>query len=382
MKILKMIFFASLFIGNVVALKAQDKPVIWLHGYNNNSGFWGASGKHGVTSQSQRRLFSLYPSYTSITIGGITPISQSVATDQIPQYGDQACIIGHSMGGLVAREIERLYGNTRFGGIVSVGTPHTGVPMVSNIRNGNAGRFVSKLLREVYEPIAAAFGYIPGTIASYFFYLFGSGISNIGIQGAYITPSTLNMEPGSAFLNQLNSHNNFTSIPRIGISGSEYDSYLFTRLVAGTFGDNENTDINLNINLGMYYYGMSNAYYYAFFYYYNLFLYTWDPNDFWTAQYCWYVCYKFAFGANYILNGVHRDWKSLIGGEFGGFNSQPTTDGLVPVSRQRYPNVGANDNLTSLGASHNEQNSHPSVLTNLNSRVFTNSNPIFNRPSR
>ncbi len=94
---------------------------------------------------------------------------------------DLPIVIGHSMGGLVARSMARELvmkgGQNRFGGIITVGTPNQGAPVVYSVQSGLVGNIAASALVELgsgpatmlaSQPIQAAaatlFGscFIPG----------------------------------------------------------------------------------------------------------------------------------------------------------------------------------------------------------------------------
>jgi len=105
---------------------AQDVPTVFLHGLRGSDGTWAAA---------IARLESEM---------AIAPENPNLPWQQ--RYGDQAAVvqskfrslpartiaIGHSNGGVVAREWTRI--RTRpLAGIVTLGTPHRGAPLLKNL---------------------------------------------------------------------------------------------------------------------------------------------------------------------------------------------------------------------------------------------------------
>ncbi|MEL7148700.1 MAG: hypothetical protein AAFO69_20165, partial [Bacteroidota bacterium] len=61
---------------------------------------------------------------------------------------NQNFLIGHSMGGLIAREYVR-QNNNRANAILTIGTPHNGAWIANNVRNGNAERAINDGVAEM-----------------------------------------------------------------------------------------------------------------------------------------------------------------------------------------------------------------------------------------
>ncbi|HTM02520.1 MAG TPA: WSC domain-containing protein [Vicinamibacterales bacterium] len=120
------IVIGALLLLSATVAQAQDVPTLFLHGFNGSADTWAAAIAR-LESQLE-----------------IAPQSTDLPWQQ--RYGDQAAVvqssfrtlpartivIGHSNGGVVAREWSRI--RTRaLAGIVTLGTPHQGVPILKNL---------------------------------------------------------------------------------------------------------------------------------------------------------------------------------------------------------------------------------------------------------
>jgi triacylglycerol esterase/lipase EstA (alpha/beta hydrolase family) len=116
---------------------ASVPPVLLLHGYGCNSGYW---------AQLARLLDAAHISYAALDlepmggdIDGYVPLVESAAEELLAASGaDQLAIVAHSMGGLVARAWMRAHGRARVARIVTLGTPHHGTGLASRAPGVNA----------------------------------------------------------------------------------------------------------------------------------------------------------------------------------------------------------------------------------------------------
>lgn len=108
-----------------IAPETIGLPVLLIHGYGCNSGYW-----HSM----RRRLTQAHISHTAVDLepllGDIDEYATSIekAVEHLCRETGQAQIIilAHSMGGLAARAYLRRYGNRRIAKIITIGTPHHG----------------------------------------------------------------------------------------------------------------------------------------------------------------------------------------------------------------------------------------------------------------
>lgn len=106
----------------------QDNRVYWLHGFGGGTP-WQI---YQQNFQNSRELNSVSPTYAQNTLDGVENAANTVNTQMVNSPNN--VIIGYSMGGVVAREMERTF-SARVGGIVTVASPNKGVYIMNSIRN-------------------------------------------------------------------------------------------------------------------------------------------------------------------------------------------------------------------------------------------------------
>ncbi len=111
--------------GQQLFAGTSTRPVLLLHGYGCNSGYWNAL---------VRRLDQLQISHATLDL---EPVMAGI-DDYVPQLhaalqalcrdsgADAAVIVAHSMGGLAARAYLRVHGNALVARVITLGTPHHG----------------------------------------------------------------------------------------------------------------------------------------------------------------------------------------------------------------------------------------------------------------
>ena len=105
--------------------KAGVPPVLLVHGYGCNSGYW-----HFMSRALRRADISHYTVDLEPVFAGIdqfVPALHARVEEICQKTGQQKLIIvGHSMGGLVARAYLRDHGAARVARVITLGTPHRG----------------------------------------------------------------------------------------------------------------------------------------------------------------------------------------------------------------------------------------------------------------
>ncbi|GAB3544597.1 hypothetical protein GCM10027343_19970 [Noviherbaspirillum agri] len=103
----------------------EGLPVLLIHGYGCNSGYWHSMSKALVRAKIAHYAVNMEP-----VIGGIdeyVPIIHETVERICNETGhDKVILVGHSMGGLVARAYLRVHGNKRIAKVITLGTPHHG----------------------------------------------------------------------------------------------------------------------------------------------------------------------------------------------------------------------------------------------------------------
>ena len=108
------------------------KHVVFLHGL----------GSHGLTMSYLKRYFDINSEYKTHVISyrsldsSVEGISNYIISEinRLFLSSDYVCLVGHSLGGLIARKVSRSQLITcRIGKIVTLGTPHNGAILATKI---------------------------------------------------------------------------------------------------------------------------------------------------------------------------------------------------------------------------------------------------------
>jgi triacylglycerol lipase len=105
-------------------------PLLLIHGYGCNSGYWHAMSHALQSANILHHAVSLEPMF-----GGIEDFVPSVkrAVDELCKVtgSDKIIIVAHSMGGLVARAYLRDHGAAHIAKVITLGTPHSGTGLAN-----------------------------------------------------------------------------------------------------------------------------------------------------------------------------------------------------------------------------------------------------------
>jgi pimeloyl-ACP methyl ester carboxylesterase len=109
---------------------SQTLPVLLIHGYICNSGYWHPCSQVLKRAKVNHFALDLEPMFGSIE--AYLPLVQRTVEAICAQTGSEKLIIvGHSMGGLVARAYLREHGSTRIAQVITLGTPHNGTNLAT-----------------------------------------------------------------------------------------------------------------------------------------------------------------------------------------------------------------------------------------------------------
>lgn len=227
--------------------KAQDRNVVWVHGYGDNANFW---QHYDNLFENERKIDGLNNSYSNIT-NGVTNAANKVknSMNNLPNGGPTSSNnigIGHSLGGLMIRDVDRSSSN--FGGLITVAAPNYGAPAITSVKNGDvqnaADNAINKLADgPLSELLIAPWQILPGlTTADIVNSLFGDFKFLDNNQ-------TINeMEEGSNYINTLNNYN--TTTPTITITAEE-NSPVHWNIIKST-GQYSNVVNNINTVRSLY----------------------------------------------------------------------------------------------------------------------------------
>ena len=103
----------------------EGLPVLLIHGYGCNSGYWHSMSKALVKARVTHHAVDLEP-----VLGGIdeyVPMIHRAIETLCEETGhDKVVIVAHSMGGLASRAYLRDHGTGRVAKLITLGTPHHG----------------------------------------------------------------------------------------------------------------------------------------------------------------------------------------------------------------------------------------------------------------
>ena len=137
---------------------ADDRTVVWVHGYEGSRGSWQLYGNKFASERKMNSVRAQYGGWghpiTSIGQGAEETQVDIAASGVVPNSNN--IFIGHSMGGLVTREIDRRRTNAGqpelFGGFITFSTPHKGAVLADNVMNGKADIFVDDAIQAAVTP--------------------------------------------------------------------------------------------------------------------------------------------------------------------------------------------------------------------------------------
>lgn len=196
---------------------AQERPVVFLHGLQSSPEAWAPASdrlRQRTMIAPHRPSLAWRESYARQAqgLGALSALS-----------GTTTVAIGHSNGGIVAREWSR---NRPLSGIITVGTPHAGAPLVTNFTQwssfaGATSSYVGAVMSAFSRPSQTS--WVMSPVQAMLEWAIGYGrmavldvaaATSIGI----IHPVTADMRPGSAYLSSLNSSANLgreaSAVPR------------------------------------------------------------------------------------------------------------------------------------------------------------------------
>lgn len=123
--------------GPAPTLFAGSTPVLLLHGYGCNSGFWHPLRKRLRAARISHHAIDLEPVFGAID-GYVPQVAQAIEVLCKASGAAQVIIVAHSMGGLVARAAIRKHGGERIAKLITIGTPHAGTGLARSGVGANA----------------------------------------------------------------------------------------------------------------------------------------------------------------------------------------------------------------------------------------------------
>ncbi len=213
----KISIFVLALLGTIFT--AQSNNYIWLHGLNDDTSCW------SIYQQALTPYIYSSTAYNNYRFGyssdrSIEKIASDMWTAKTGYFGSGTILIGHSMGGLIARELEYNHSGS-IKGIITIGTPHQGAPVLRELSNGGANKLTrkvgDKVKSSVNTSVAAIFIPIPGiglTLAvltsariddlyKYLVLPYIDKTINEEVAKNYGADCSKDMIPGSAYMNKI-----------------------------------------------------------------------------------------------------------------------------------------------------------------------------------
>lgn len=113
-----------------LASRPRGVPVLLIHGYGCNGGYWSQLAAMLAREQISHSTVSLEPMTASID-DYAQHVERAVKALCAASGADRIVIVGHSMGGLVARAYLRKHGAQHIARVITLGTPHHGTGLAS-----------------------------------------------------------------------------------------------------------------------------------------------------------------------------------------------------------------------------------------------------------
>jgi len=116
--------------GDGGVTQSNGLPVLLVHGYGCNSGYWHAMHRALARDGINHHAIDLEPVFGDIE--EYVPLVQKAVNDLCRSSGHgRVIVVAHSMGGLAARAYLRTHGNAKIARLITIGTPHHGTAIAN-----------------------------------------------------------------------------------------------------------------------------------------------------------------------------------------------------------------------------------------------------------
>ena len=323
---------------------AQDRPVIFFHGLGSSPETWAEAA---ARLQSQ---LAIEPHIPNTDEGAPFGVQAAYAHNAVGWIDHSAVAVGHSNGGLVARTWNQLH---PLGGIVTLGTPHYGAPLLTNaLSYANRGWTIVDatfalfnefnisccswqwILWQFADFIVASAGWVTDSLLHF--------AAELGLNAAH--PVFTDMMLGSSFLQSLNSSGNVARESaevgaRVGIVSVAHNFYSGGPIRA-TKPENADAFV-ITREIGRY-----------FLYAYAGYLYTTAPIEEWHG---WNLA-NLMLNLAGLLGSMDDWWCRAVSDPY--FATCWENDTVVPVWSQNYGALGAHVGVMYDGPVHIRETKH------------------------
>lgn len=131
-------------------------PLLLVHGYACSRGAWWWLRRRLEAAGWVVATINLEPIYANID-DYVEPLARRIDEVLAATGAERLILVGHSMGGLVARAFLRRHGSARVARLVTLGTPHAGSELarIGLGRNGRQMEPGNPWLRDLAQPVPA-----------------------------------------------------------------------------------------------------------------------------------------------------------------------------------------------------------------------------------
>ena len=188
--------------------QAQSRPTVFLHGFAAQASDW------ATTAERLRLRVAITPNLPSLPWKEKYETQAKQLHAALGSLPANAVAVGHSNGGIVAREWIRL--RPSMGGVVTIGTPHRGAPILvhlpawaafSGTTNYLVGRVFGAFSRSTeWTWVLAIVESALRVTADFSLWSLANLVSVLGVSS--VTPVSTQMVPGSSYLSALNASSN------------------------------------------------------------------------------------------------------------------------------------------------------------------------------
>jgi len=208
----------------------QARPTVFIHGFAAEALDWAA------TADRLKARVAIAPHMPKVSWKEKFDSQGRQVESQLSSLATNSIAVGHSNGGVVAREWARL---RQLGGIVTIGTPHRGVPLLTNLPGwaaftGSTRGLVNEVFTAFWDTtdwtsILAIVESALLVTSDYSLWSLTNLISVLGV--TTVTPVMPQMTPNSAYLTTLNGSSNLSkeasrAPKRVGIVSVASNFYL------------------------------------------------------------------------------------------------------------------------------------------------------------
>ncbi|HET7274950.1 MAG TPA: hypothetical protein VFI91_07200 [Longimicrobiaceae bacterium] len=336
---------------------AQTHPVEFNHGFFNQGTAWDPTADY---LRQRLQIETLTP-----TTPWDRPFNEQSAAlhDALNSWGRTSVIgIAHSNGGIVARNSVRLYGGAnRLDRLATIGTPHRGATIATNVLNGRVVRYFGGLAGSVgaavdfyanNDPdwsVAPVVDFVTQNAFEWICYLgwyFANNSRFAGLGFGAAMPVIYDDQPSSAFMADLNSSGALSAessvlYRRVGIATQVPPNGAFFRLVSSDpSGWRTVQAITAYGALALYHHFRNHP-------------------DWWLASHANYWLQVYWYTT--LLDVAWHDFIGALQGWNGYYAIVYPSDGFIPDWSSKYPGANSQYNLylPYHNISHTEQKDHP-----------------------